>query len=170
MNGASFLRLKKTAFPLFIIIKFIVNCVLLIWVWTLKPHQLCFKKMGIRVVFTAAKDRASEHDVYLSLIMLRQYEEDLFCLLKRHVKTIFLLPIAGPGQYMGVGRICLLSPSSIPEECPEGTRPIAIAGLLAYLVTSASLKLENCKEELIHDLSWAEQTRVVKELSESLCL
>ena len=102
----------------------------------LKPHSSALTDFGIRVV--AAKDYGSQDnqdDVYTALVLLKQFDEDEFNLIKKNIRTIFLhnMLIFG-GGYQPTGQICFLDIRNL-SKCPSGTMPIAIAGNLVYFAS-----------------------------------
>jgi len=107
----------------------------------LKPHASALKHFGIRVV--AAKDYGSQDnqdDVYTALVLLKQFDEDEFNLIKKNIRTIFLhdMLIFG-GGYQSTGQICFLDIRNL-SGCTSGTMPIAIAGNLVYFASLVEFK------------------------------
>jgi len=126
--------IRKLAAPFHYLCAWI--CVLL--ASRLKPHSSVLKDFGIRVV--APKDYGSQDnhgDVYTALVLLKQFDEDEFNLIKINIRTIFLhdMYIFG-GGYQPTGQICFLDIRKL-SGCPSGTMPIAIAGNLVYFASLA---------------------------------
>jgi hypothetical protein len=129
--------IRKLAAPFHYLCAWI--CVLL--ASRLKPHSSALKEFGIRVV--APKDYGSQDnhgDVYTALVLLKQFDEDEFNLIKKNIRTIFLhdMYIFG-SSYQPTGQICFLDIRKL-SGCPSGTVPIAIAGYLVYFASLAKFK------------------------------
>ena len=111
-------------------------CVLL--ALRLKPHSSSLKDFGIRIV--AAKDFRSQDnqdEVYTALVLLKQFDEDEFNLVKKNISTVFLHDMVLFGaSYQPTGQICFLDIRNL-SKCPSGTLPVAIAGNLVYFASVA---------------------------------
>ena len=129
----------------------------------LKPHSLALQHFGIRVV--AAKDygsRDNQDDVYSALVLIKQFDEDEFNLVKKNIRTIFLHDMAIYGAaYQPTGQMCILDIRNL-SACPSGTLPIAIAGNLVYFA-SVSENLSLVKFKDIKKINAEEKQRQITE-------
>jgi hypothetical protein len=157
--------IRKLAAPFHYLFAWI--CVLL--ASRLKPHSSALKDFGIRVV--AAKDYGSQDnqdDVYIALVLLKQFDEDEFNLIKKNIRTIFLhdMLIYGAG-YQPTGQICFLDIRNL-SGCPSGTMSIAIAGNLVYFASVAENILGVGFEEMKKINAEEKQQQIVEKLLKSL--
>jgi hypothetical protein len=140
-----------------------------IWASRLKPHPLALENFGIRVVAPKGYGSRDNHgEVYTALVLLRKFEEERFEVVKEYVHTIFLCEAAFASGYMQKSRICYLNVRRF-SECPSGTIPIVIAGILVYFATLAKFKKRLWTSEDVKNICKEEQQRTVNKLSEELC-
>lgn len=134
----------------------------------LKPHSLALEHFGIRVV--AAKDYGSQDnqdEVYTALVLLKQFDEDEFNLVKKNIRTIFLhdMVIFGAG-YQPTGQMCVLDIRNL-SACPSGTLSVAIAGYLVYFASVAENFLRDEFEETKKINAEGKQQQIVEKLLKS---
>jgi hypothetical protein len=165
--------IPKVIAPLLAPVYFLCGCILIIWASRLKPHSLALKKFGIRVV--APKDYGSQDnhgEAYSALALLKRFDEERMELVEKHIRIIFLFGgTRGVTGYVRTGRVCLLNLQKFPE-CPAGTMPIAIAGILVYFASLAKFKIKvpfvGGRED-IKNICEEEQQQTVEKLSKILC-
>lgn len=153
--------------PLFNIGARILN----LWASRLEAHGLAFNNFGIRIV--APKDTGTwdNHDeAYTALVLLKEFDEEKFELVKKHIHTIFLHELFNfKSGYVRTGQVCVLDIQKF-SECPSGTIPITIAGILVYFASFAKFDVPfgaECEE--IKKLCDAEQEQIVDKLEKILC-
>jgi hypothetical protein len=157
----------KLASPLFVLWDLFASFVMKIWASRRKPHPLAMEKFGIQIV--APKDYGSmdDHaDAYNALIILKRFEPEKLEQIQKWIRIIFFHSLDGAPGYLRFGRICYLSP---PKNCPAGTAPIVIAGLLIYFAALAEVKKGFFASEEVKSFCRNENKRVVEKLSEALC-
>jgi hypothetical protein len=135
----------------------------------LKPHPLALKHFGIRIV--AARDYGSQDnqdEVYSALVLLKQFDEDEFNLVKKNIRTIFLhdMLIFGVG-YQPTGQMFVFDIRNL-SACPSGTLPIAIAGYLVYFASVAENLLGVEFKEMKKINAEEKQQQIVEKLLKSL--
>jgi len=109
-----------------------------------RPHSLALKRYGIRIVAVTHDPREEEdlcNAAYKALILLEQYDNEMFDRVKRYTGIICLSPTnnrnAGSIPTFGLYFINALR---FPAGSPTGELPITIAGFLAAEATLAKLK------------------------------
>jgi hypothetical protein len=149
-----------------------VGCLLLFWTYSMKPHGGALEAWGARMVTPSGDPEFGEKvpgEFHTAMAFLRRHAPRQYDLVNRHIRIIFINPFKMPRRYYRLGRIFLLSPCNISVECPEGTRPIVMAGLLVSAATFASLKWEEHKLQNIEDECQLAQEQVVQRLADILC-
>jgi hypothetical protein len=169
----------KWHYPLTAALNNLGGCVMFVWARSIKPHKLAWEGIGIRIVSPNIREQSTNsgdsQDVYRALFLLQKYAPEQMDRIKKHIEIIFLRDVGGPPLYIRTGWICHLSLRSFPRsECLEGTRPIAIAGILVNVATWADSKLGpfNFNEQeraAVRNNCQQEQYYIVRKLSGILC-
>ena len=108
-----------------------------------KPHSLAFKKYGIRIVAVTHDSRQEEdlcNGAYNALILLEQYDGEMFDRVKRYTRIICLSPTNGNAGCAPTFGLYFISALRFPAGYPKEKLPVTIAGFLVWQATLAKLK------------------------------
>lgn len=149
-------------------------------------HALALKRYEIRIFAATNDDQQNGENLcdgaYKALLLLEQYDKEIFDRVKKHIRIIsFFSPDPRPSNRpccVPTGGLYFLNLLYFPVDfpLPEGTLPIAVAGLLAYQATLAKSKgcmahfdkvngaaiLEMCRKEQFRTMQKLEQVLQVK--------
>jgi len=108
-----------------------------------RPHSLALKRYGIRIV-AVTHDPRQEDDLcngaYKALILLDQYDREMFDRVKRYTRIICLGPTNGNAGSAPTFGLYFISVLRFPVSYPTGKLPITIAGFLVGQATLAKVK------------------------------
>ena len=117
--------------------------VLYILPYAKRPHFLAFKKYGVRIVAMTHDPRQEEdlcNGAYRALILLEQYDNEMFDRVKKYTRIICLSPTNRNAGCIPTFGLYFISSLRFPANYPTGKLPITIAGFLVRQATLAKLK------------------------------
>jgi hypothetical protein len=152
-------------------------CVPYIPLYAKAPHPLALKRFGIRIVAVTHNSRQEEdlcNGAYEALILLEQFDNEMFDRVKRFTRMICLSPTNGNAGCAPTFGLYFISALRFPASYPTGKLPITIAGFLVWHATLVKLKACMAQYEKVNGAAKLEvcQKRhllTVHKLEQGLC-
>jgi len=161
----------------------LLKSIYVVGAYIFRPHPLALKRYRIRIVeliddHEKKVDNLSD-EAYKALSLLEQYDNEMFFLVKRHIRIIcFFSPNPPPSNRpccVQTSRLYFLNLLYFPVGFSLSAErlPIAIAGLLAYHATLANRKgclayFDKANYANVFELCQKSQTRTMQKLEQAL--
>lgn len=141
------------------------------WASRMEPYPAALKDFGIRIVADKSNGSWDNHEeAYRALVLLNEYDEQRFALVKNSTQIIYLIRLYGSRSgYFKNEKMCVLDVQKFSASAP-GTIPICIAGLLVYFASFAKFNVPLWKmTPEIKQHCDAEENAVMEKLRKILC-
>ncbi|HEY1718535.1 MAG TPA: hypothetical protein VGH42_09630 [Verrucomicrobiae bacterium] len=119
-------------------VRFLFNCIFILWAYRLTPYPTAFEKFGVRVVDPEDDGTCNyTRKVYVALELLNRHDQEKFEIIRKNFRIIFLKPANSNkvAFYWGFG-VCSLNKRKIPESNYTGS----LIGWLVYEAFKAKSK------------------------------
>ncbi len=141
-----------------------------------RPHSLALKRYRVRIVAITDDHQQRENlsdGTYKALILLERYDNEMFDLVKKHIRIICLGSTnSNAGNAPTIG-LYFLSVLRFPANFPTRKLPIVIAGFLVRQATLAKLKgcmayFDKVNGAAIFELCRKEQLLTMQKLEQAI--